>query len=334
MRPLLFAGLALIALSSHDMYLKLDGYFLKPESVATIQLFNGTFARSDNTIDRNRMLDVSLVGGGSRMQVDTNQWTEIGETTVLNLMTGAPGTYVAGVSTRARNIAMDADAFNNYLEHDGVVDMLAERRSTGKDKDDAVEKYAKHVKTIFQVGSEKTDDWKTVLGYPIEFVPLSNPYALHRGDEFSVRLLLNGEPLAGQLVLIDSEGGDHGHSHSHDGETDHDHGEGAEDHTHTDGTEARTDEDGVLTFEITNDGDWFLRTIYMTETEEEGLTHESNWTTLTFGVDHEQEHSHDHEEAHAEGHDHEHAGGIPGYAYWIGSLLLVGALFMYFSRKG
>jgi hypothetical protein len=328
MRTPLILLLLLIALSGHDMYLKLDGYFLEPESVATVQLYNGTFARSDNTIDRDRMLDVSLIGGGNRTPLDTNQWTEVGNTTVLNLMTGGAGTYVAGVSTRARALTMDAEAFNNYLEHDGVIDMLEERRATGKDGDEATERYSKHVKTIFQVGSERTDDWQTELGYPIEFVPLSNPYDLHRGDSLSVRLLLRGEPLAGQLVIVDSEAADDGHDHGAE-DHEHDHGEGAENHTHTDGSQLRTDASGILTFPITNDGSWFIRTIHMTEIEEEGLTHESNWATLTFGVDHGQEHSHDHDQVHA----HEHAGGIPGYAYWIGSLLLVGALFMYFNRQ-
>lgn len=46
------------------MFLKLDSYFLEPDKPALIRLYNGTFDKSDNVIDRNRMADVSLVGGG------------------------------------------------------------------------------------------------------------------------------------------------------------------------------------------------------------------------------------------------------------------------------
>ncbi|MBO6533930.1 MAG: DUF4198 domain-containing protein, partial [Muricauda sp.] len=90
---------AILLFCSHDMFLKLDNYFLEPNTQATIQLFNGTFEKSENVIDRNRMLDVSLVGNGQRIQVDSTQWTERDSITFLNFTTGSPGTWVAGVST-------------------------------------------------------------------------------------------------------------------------------------------------------------------------------------------------------------------------------------------
>ncbi|HBR54214.1 MAG TPA: DUF4198 domain-containing protein, partial [Flavobacteriaceae bacterium] len=110
-----------------------------------------------------------------------DQWTEIDSMTRLTFTTGEAGTWVAGVSTKARTIELDADAFNSYLEHDGALDMLNERKTNNLLEEDAIEKYSKHVKAIFQVGDTKTDDYKTVLGYPIEFVPQSNPYEANTG---------------------------------------------------------------------------------------------------------------------------------------------------------
>lgn len=328
MKKLLFAALAFVVFSSHDMFLKMDTFFLAPDTEATIKLYNGTFEESDNTIDRDRMVDVSLVGGGTRTRLDTNQWSERDEMTLLSLRTGAAGTYVAGVSTRARSIELDAESFNGYLEHDGVVDMLEQRKNEGTMDQDAVEKYSKHVKAIFQVGGERSDDWQTELGYPIEFVPLSNPYDLKAGDELRVRLLRDGTPLPDQLVYAGSGKAVHAHGNDHDHE--HSHAEGA-DHDHTAGTtQLRTDADGVVTMSADHDGIWYLRTIHLVDSDEEGLTHESNWATLTFEVGH----------GHAEGANHHHhaaessAGGLPGYVYWGGSLLVVAGLFFYFNRRG
>lgn len=330
--PLLLT--ALILFSSHDMYLKLDTYFLPPDSRATIQLFNGTFERSDNVIDRDRMADASLVGQGKRIPIDTSQWSEEKEVTLLSLETEATGTWVAGVSTHPRNIAMAAADFNQYLEHDGVLDMLADRQKNNTLDQDAVEKYSKHVKAIFQVGERWTDDWQTRLGYPLEFVPLSNPYKTHAGHQLSVQLLWQGAPLANQLVYVGSQGlaAEHVHSHA-EGSAHHHHGEGA---THEHGqAQYRTDSDGKITFEITQAGVWYLRTIYLAHSEEEGLTHESNWATLTFGVG--EGHTHSHAEGHSHDHDHHHHGEeepfIPSYVFWIGSLLLVGGLFWWFNRQ-
>lgn len=338
MKKLFLLLTAIVLLSSHDMYLKLDNYFLAPNTSASIKLFNGTFHESENVIDRNRMLDVSLLGNGQRFRMDSTQWVEKGNTTILNFKTGEAGTWVAGVSTRARNIEMSAEDFNGYLEHDGVLDMLEWRKENNALNEDAVEKYSKHVKTIFQVGDQWSYDWQTSLGYPIEFIPLSNPYALRAGDQLELELFWEGKPLANQLVFVGRDTPSHSHgevpqeeTHTHaNGETHtHSHDE-SEPHSHTEGvTQLRTDANGLLRVDITEDGVWYIRTIHLTHSEEEGLTHESNWATLTFEVGHghpdtAEEHSHEHEEDDL---------GIPMYVFILGSVVLVGGLFFWFNRK-
>lgn len=354
--------IAFLVFCSHDMFLKLDTYFLQANSPATINLFNGTFEKSENVIARDRMIDMSLISNGLRTQLDTTQWTEKDSITVLSFNTGAEGTYVAGVSTKPRNIEMDAEAFNSYLEHDGVIDMIEWRKSNNAMDQKAVEKYSKHVKTIVQVGNKKTGDWETALGYPIEFVPLSNPYELFTGDKIQVQLLANGEPLANQLVYVDFQApanghthgpvpttnDDHGHSsedghvhdnganddHEHGDSEDHSHGDeaahehGNEGHTHLTGSQIRTNEDGIVSVHLVSDGIWYLRTINLQLSEEKGLTHESNWATLTFEVGHSHGSS---TEAHV--HEEETPFGIPSYAYWLGSFALIGILFFWFYRK-
>lgn len=328
MRKIVLLSIAFVLFSSHDMFLKLDTHFLQPNTLSSIKLFNGTFEESDNTIDRNRMLDVSLVGGGKRTSVDTTQWTEQDGVTILNFTTGEAGTWVAGVSTRPRNINMSAKDFNNYLEHDGVLDMLEWREANDALDQDATEKYSKHVKTIFQVGEQLTKDWQTTLGYPIEFIPLSNPYDLHPGHELEVQLLWKGKPLANQLVYI---GSNELHEHSHDhAEADHSHTHDDHEH-HATTMQARTNDEGKLSINITQKGVWYLRTIHLALSEQEGLTHESNWATLTFEVG--QGHSHS-DYTHSDDHHHEEVSSQGNYIYWIGSLALVLGLFFWFNRRG
>ncbi|MCO5725130.1 DUF4198 domain-containing protein [Robiginitalea marina] len=390
---------ALLLFCSHDMYLKPDNYFLEPDAQAAIELFNGTFEKSENVIARNRMADVSLVGNGRRIAVDSTQWSERDSITILRFKTGQAGTWVAGVSTFSRTIEMTAEDFNGYLEHDGVLDMLEWRRANNTLGQNAAEEYSKHVKTIFQVGDQTSDDWKTPLGYPIEFVPLQNPYDLHPGHSLEVQLLWQGKPLANQLVYAGPPTGVHSHEpgtghsheassdHKHEHEADHTHGETGEhsheqesDHTHgetgehsheqesdhTHGEEGmhshqqesghthktaraeefpqggsaeqghshplvkslRTDADGLIKVDLTAEGVWYLRTIYLTPSEKPGLTHESNWATLTFAIGEGHSHSHD-----GDTHSHGEDGGIPSYFYWIGSLVLLIVLFFWFKRK-
>jgi len=336
MKKIILAVFAFVLFSSHIMYLKLDSYFLEPNTSATIQLFNGTFDKSENAIDRNRMQDASFIGNSNKILINESQWSEKDNVTLLNFQTGEAGTWVAGISTAPSSIEMDAETFNTYLEHEGIIDMLAWRQENDKLDGDAVEKYSKHVKTIFQVGDKRTNDWQKSLGYPIEFIPLENPYELNTGDSISVKLLYNGQPLENQLVYADFKGKkdahshadeSEGHSHEVEAEEGHSHGEdeGNEPHQHTSGQQLRTDADGIVTAKLTSDGIWYLQTIHLLNTEEEGFTHESNWTTLTFEVAHahgEASHTHTEEE-----------GDIPSYVYWIGSLFLLGILFLWFKKK-
>lgn len=326
----------IVILCSHDLYVKLDTYFLKINQEATINLYNGTFEKSENIITRDRMLDASLLFNGKRLQIDTTQWQD--QDSTITKFAFAPfemGTYVAGVSTKARNIELTAEKFNNYLKHDGVLDMLEYRKKNNQLDKDAIESYQKHVKAIFQVGKEKTDDWKTVLGYPIEFIPLTNPYGKYTGDKIEVKLLLNGKPLSNQLVYSNHIHGKHHHDHGHDHQKheykhdNHDHTHDSkenEEHTHTDGDELRTNADGIVTVDLKHDGIYYLRTIYMENvTDNTELTHQSKWATLTFEVTHNHEnHAHD---------NHNDEAGLPTWIFILGSVIIIGVLFIVFRNK-
>ena len=305
---LVFLVLSILLLSSHDLYLKLETYFLEPHQKASLSLYNGTFESSENIITRDRMLDASIVSHGQSVSIDSSDWQDLDSTiTYLDFTVGEPGTYVAGVSTKARNIELSAEKFNSYLEHDGVLDMLELRKQNKTVDQDAIESYQKHVKAIYQVGDSKTEDWKTILNYPIEFVPQENPYDKYSGDSLKVKLILEGKPLSQQLIYADHIKSNHTHSHG-DHEHNHDHSEDG--HSHTNGQKIRTDSEGFATVHLPEDGLYYLRTIYMeTVSDSTELTHRSKWATLTFEVTH----SHD----------------SSGFYYFIGGAVLALILFIF-----
>ncbi|TVZ14210.1 DUF4198 domain-containing protein [Maribacter sp. MAR_2009_72] len=337
--------LALVLLCSHNLYIKIDSYFLQPDQEATLSLFNGSFDKSENIITRDRFIDASILANGKRIAIDTAQWKDKDSTiTQLKFSTDKEGTYVAGASTKARNIELAAEKFNSYLINDGIVDMMEKRTSKGLLKQDAVESYQKHVKAIYQVGNTKTKDWETPLGYPIEFIPQENPYEKYSGENLKVKLLLNSEPLTNQVVYANVESNDHTHTsngekhehnnnhndehatdgHSHDTESNSISDEG---HTHDLGQKLRTDDDGIVTIDLPKDGIYYLRTIYMTEVENSDvLTHESNWATMSFGVTHK--HGAD---THVHGEEHEE--GIPTWVFILGSICCIVVLFFVFRKK-
>lgn len=282
-------------LTAHDLFIKLDNFFVDPNSEVRIPILNGVFNLSENSITPDRVPDVSVVSASGRERVGTTAWEAEGDTTFLTIETGDAGTYVVGMSTHPRDLGMSGEDFNAYLEHDGIPDVLEQRRQNDELDKDVWERYSKHVKAVFQVGDEidrpaswwqfwKKDEpaYLTELGYPAEIVPLVNPYLLDVGDEITVRCLVDGEPVSDQLVIA---GGENALGLMEE-------------------RSARTDADGTVTFDVHAQGKWYIKFINMVpvtgqtvvaasgdgdggaenQEQDEELDYESKWATLTFEI--------------------------------------------------
>ena len=134
------------SLSAHDLFLKLHSYFLPPHSAVRVLLLNGTFAKSESAVTRERVADLALWGPAGRTSLDTAALSAHHDTTDIHLRTGEPGTYVLGLSVQPREIALTGEQFNGYLKEEGIDDVLAERTRAGMLTEPAKERYAKHVK--------------------------------------------------------------------------------------------------------------------------------------------------------------------------------------------
>lgn len=254
---------------AHEMFLKSEGYALDPDSEQVIRLLNGTFDISENSIDRARMRDVSIVAHGQTTKPAASDWydDEDGTTSFLKYRTGRSGTYVIGVSTAPSRIEMQPDAFVSYLRHEGVLDTLAGFEKSGW-TGPVREQYSKHVRAIVQVGDTRTADHSTRLGYPVEIIPEQNPYDLRFGKELTVQVLLDGKPLPNQPLRAGYEGF---HGHDESGE-------------HISAIQLRTDADGKARLLLSNKAIWYLTLIHMQPVDDAEVDFVSHWATLTFTV--------------------------------------------------
>jgi len=253
---LIVATLAL----AHDLFLKLDSYFLEPNTRVQIRALNGTFTTSENFVAPGRLADISMVSPKGRTKLQPSAWGPGPDSaSLLTVEVGDPGTYVAGASTRPNELDLTAEQFNSYLKEDGLPDVLEARRRDNELGRGARERYSKHVKAVFQVGDTHTLDYAFVLGYPAEIVPLGNPYAGGR-TSLRVRCLVDGKPVANQVVLWGGGGA------------------AAERST-------RTDSAGVAEVTLDAPGRWYVKFVHMERANRSGVAgpdYESKWATLTF----------------------------------------------------
>jgi len=255
-------------LIAHDFWL-IPEFFNIPSGVSVhVYANNGSnFPESLNAVEPDRIRNATLVGKNKIINITNMKVIE--NSLVLDAMPTSDGQWYIGVETKPKTIALTGAEFNEYLEHDGLPDILALRKSRGELDKDAVEFYQKSAKAIIQSGKGGPKVWDKPIGHLIEFIPQNDPMMLISGSTLKVQLLFKGEPLANQVVSAGSTG-----SHSHDAAAEHT-------HTNTD----RTDSNGMLDVKIGNNGKWYLRTTYMQEVKgNPEYNYESFWATLTFEV--------------------------------------------------
>lgn len=252
-------------LFAHDLFWRLTNYFVTPRTAVRMPVLNGTFSRSENSIAWNRVVDLSVQSPAGRQVQDSTRWDTTRDTSWLSYTTGEPGTYVVGLSTHPKVLEMSGPEFNTYLGDDGVPDVLAARRRDDELARGVRERYAKHVKAIFQVGDDRSEHWRTPLGYPAELVPLRNPYLMQPGDTLALRCLVGGKPVSSQFVMIGGRKGRTGD-------------------VRLPATTARCNSDGVVHVPLSQPGRWFVKFIHMTRVNDGEADYASQWASLTFEV--------------------------------------------------
>lgn len=252
------------AAAAHDLFLKPDRFHAAPNTTARIAVLNGTFTSSESAVTWDRVADARVITPAGSQPIVEDQWMTAADRSDLRVDVGEAGTYVIGVSTDPRVLRLGAEDFNTYLATEGVPEILELRRREGELDQPASERYAKHVKTLIQVGERRTDGFSTVLGYPAELVPLVNPYALTAGDDLSVRALVDGRPVP-DLVLI--AGG-----RTPSGGV-------------IDDAQVRTGTDGMARIRLESAGQWYVKFIHMIRVPADSAAdYESKWATLTFEI--------------------------------------------------
>src|SRR5436305_6032047 len=176
----------------------------------------------------------------------------------------APGLYTVVYDSSRYAVALDAAKFEAYRKEEGLEKISASRARQGKGGAPAREVFSRCAKALAEVGgaSPSGPGYDRVLGQRLELVAEKNPYALAGGGELPVRLLYEGKPLAGALVMAlqrdrpDNRPGK---------------------------VTARTDARGRVTLKLDRPGFWLVKAVNMIPAPPDaGADWESFWAALTF----------------------------------------------------
>lgn len=265
------AGLAAVLLAvvsteatAHDFWLEPQSFRIAAGEPASITLQVGDGAeRQRSPMPLRRITRFGVVSPGGAY-ADLRAALLLGQGDAdARLPLPAPGVHVVMLETdNGGRSQLPADRFNAYLEAEGLTSIIAHRRAAGQSGAAASERYGRRAKMLIQVSDGGASSAVTrPLGMTLEIVPQADPYAPSAGGELPVRVLYEGEPLAGALVkLADLDAG----------------GEVRE--------ARRTDAEGGAVFKAPGRGAWRLNVVWSKVLPAgEDADFETVFSSLTFG---------------------------------------------------
>jgi uncharacterized GH25 family protein len=263
MKLSVFSALALAVLLSsteaHDTWLLPDKFDVAPGATVTLDLTSGmAFPKLESGPKPERVQEAKC-----RLAGQTIEFTQkIAGPNSLQLKGELPQAGVATlwVKLPSRTIDLKPDEVEHYLTEVSAPDSLRKQWTDMKEPRRWRESYTKHQKTFVRVGDPKTDrSWSEPVGSFLEIVPEADPTSLKPGDEFPVRVLKNGAPLAVFALNAVSAGEEKGET-------------------------KQTDAEGRVRFRLNKGGAWLFRGTDIRKAIASDIDWESDFVTLTLEV--------------------------------------------------
>ncbi len=176
----------------------------------------------------------------------------------------APGLYTIVYDSGRSSVELEAAKFEEYLQQEGLEKISTLRARQGKSGAGVKEVFSRCAKAFLNVGNGGSGPgYDRVFNQRLELVAEKNPYTLAGGGELPVRLLYEGKPLAGALVMALQR----------------------DRPEKIDKIMARTDARGRVTLKLDRPGFWLVKAVHMIPAPADaGADWESFWASLTFAL--------------------------------------------------
>lgn len=246
---------------AHDYWLEPELYvFPSSDYTSMLHLHMGDHFTSEQERPLQLARTIRFKLSASGVITDLTRGAEDGRLPIMQFKPQRTGTHLIFMERTPQILELAAGAFHSYLHEEGLDAIIAMRKASGTDMQAGRETYTRYIKTLLQVGSRYTDDYKKVTGQRLEIVPLRNPYLLKHGETLPLKILFEGRPLCGARVV----------AHNRDQKLT---------------LAAKTDKDGVARFPLSASGAWLVRLVHMRSCAGcADADWESFWGACTFAV--------------------------------------------------
>ena len=251
-----------VQLAAHDLWIEPSAFMPVAGNPVAVRLRVGVDLLGD-PVPRDPALIDRFIAVTSAGTTPVQGPVGIDPAGVLRITT--PGLTVVGYASKPTPIVLTAQKFNEYLAEEGLEAIAALRAQRGETNAEAREEFSRCAKALLLVGPPASDQRDRALGFPLELIAEKNPYRMNPGGTLPVRLLFQGRPAEGVLVVAMNK------------------------RNPAAKITARTGKDGRVTFALPDAGMWLVKAVHMTPSPAGGASQWSSfWASLTFQIPGEQ----------------------------------------------
>jgi uncharacterized GH25 family protein len=256
------AGLLLLlvapALRAHDFWMEPSTFTPEPGERVAVRLRVGEHFQGDPVaLNPRRVERFAAVGASAEAPVEGAPGADPAGLVALD----APGLYHLVYDSSRASIELEGPEFEKYLAEEGLERISGLRAERGQTAAKVREVYSRCAKSLVAVGGKGAGGHDRVLGLPLELVPEASPSSLTGGGSLPVRLLHEGKPLEGALVVALRRD------------------------QPSRKISGRTDAGGRVMLSLDLPGVWLVKAVHMVPAPEEtGADWESFWASLTFEI--------------------------------------------------
>jgi len=253
-------------LSSHDFWLIPNAFQVAAGDAIVIDgQTSSAFPTSVSAVTPDRVASAHIIASGVERPIDDLR--VVGNSLRLSERPPGVGQALVAVAMHPRSIPESPESFRRYLELEGAPEALERYEREGLLPTDSVtRRYAKYAKTLVEVGENGPRSFDTIVGHPLEFVPLIDPTSVKQGEAAHFRMQLFGTPLAnarGHASAAESARSAGAHHE----------------------TTFATDANGEFTIDITATGLWNVRALHIVPApSQSGADWDVHWATLVWWI--------------------------------------------------
>lgn len=217
------------------------------------------FPNGESAIAPERIADFRLLSVNGETRLDNCTVEDIA--LVAEATEPSAGTVMTVIVLHPRPITLEGATFTKYIEEEEAQASVASDFLPGGTTNAHHEIYSKYAKAILTAGDD--DVACRVIGLKMEMVPERNPATIKPGECLPIRLLLDGEPVAGARISTSCDRLHAGSYFAH----------------------VRTDAQGRAEIELPVSGYWFVRSHLIRRHPDASVAQwESFWPSLTFRI--------------------------------------------------